>query len=118
LLHILYRWRDWAGEEEPKKWVQKVVSDDKKLVEFLEKSLQRTFRFSSLDAVGQVQYRLDPEWLRPFLDPSEIIDRVRRLFDKGDLSENQKIALRQFIQEYEIRQRGMDPNDPLAWEAK
>jgi len=56
--------------------------------------------------VGKIRYRLDPELLKPFLDPSEVIDRVRRLIDKSELTENQKIALKQFIQEYEIRQRG------------
>jgi len=109
---ILYRWRDWAGEKEVKQWVQKVITNDKGLVKLLEKFLQKTFIQSSSDRVGRVVYRLDPQWLRPFLEPSSIIDRIRGLAETSRLTEKQKMAIRLFIQEYEKEQRGMGPNDP------
>lgn len=116
LPHVLYRWRDWAGDAEVRQWVQKVISDDQGLMTFLEKFLLQTFSWSWSDRVERIHYRLDPKWLEPFLDPSQIIERVRSLAGNTGLTENQKIAINQFIQEFEMRQKGKDPDAPFAWE--
>ncbi len=114
---ILYSWRDWAnGEEEVRQWVKKVISGDKGLVELLEKFLKRRFRRYVSDKVGTTFYRLDPQWLEPFLEPSEIIGRVRHLAEANGLTENQRIAMRQLVKEYEIREQGKDPDHPSVWE--
>jgi hypothetical protein len=44
--------------------------------------------------------------IEPFLEPFQIIDRVRRLTEDSRLTEKQKIAAKQFIKEYEMRQQG------------
>ena len=36
LMTILYRWRDWAGEQEPKAWVVELLKTDQGLMSFLE----------------------------------------------------------------------------------
>lgn len=115
LPHILRRWRDWSSEEEVKRWVQKIISADSGLIILLEKFLQKTFSQPLSDAIGKTVYRLDPQWLEPFLDTSQIIDRVKGLIKHKGLTENQKIAINQFVREYEIRQQGKDPSNPLAW---
>ena len=107
---ILYRWRDWADEKEVKQWVQEVIKDDEALVTFLEKFLKRTLRQFSTDVVTETVYRLDPQWLKPFIEPNQIIERVKVLAENNKLSESQKVVLRQFIREYEIRQQGMEPD--------
>jgi len=121
LPRILYRWRDWAGEKECRQWVQKLVNNnDEGLVEFLEKFLQKAFSQSLSDRVGRTHYKLDPRELEPFLEPSRIIGRVRALVANEDskLTDNQRIALEQFIRTYEMRQQGKDLNDSLAGEDK
>lgn len=112
LLGILYRWKDWGREEEPKEWVWRVAEDDQGLIELLEAFLARAF------ADGRGFHRLDPEQIEPFLEAAEIIDRVRLLSERADLSEKQETALRQFVKEYEIRQRGQDPDSPSSWMAE
>lgn len=103
LVHILHRWRDWAGEQEVKQWVQDdVIGDDQKLVEFLEKFLQEVFEWSLPDGF-KIHYRLDFSSLELFLEPSQIIDRVRRLAKKPGLTENQR-TLELFIQKYGMGQ--------------
>jgi predicted KAP-like P-loop ATPase len=103
---ILRRWRDWAGEEGAKEWVREAIKDDEGLSYLLEKFLQESFSQSSSDSVGRKHYRLDPKWLEPFLDPSQILDRIKRLSQNSSLTERQKIAINQFIREYEMREEG------------
>jgi predicted KAP-like P-loop ATPase len=118
LLHILYRWRDWGKEEDVKQWVETTVREDHGLITFLEAFLQKGFSQSVADSVGRVTSRLDPQWLEPFLNPTGILDRVQNLRTHNDVTENQRKAIEQFLREYEIRQRGKDPNNPLAWETE
>ncbi len=126
LRYILYAWRNWAGEAEVRQWVQKVISDDIGLVNLLEKFLGKDFILgmsffsrSLSDRVERIRYRLDPQWLEPFLEAShQIIDRVRNLAEDSRLTENQRTAMRVFIREYELRQQGKDPNSPSAWEVE
>ena len=113
LPQILYCWQKWTSEEEVKQWVQKVISDPVGLVDFLEKFLE-TITQSVSDMVPRKAYRLDPEWLEPYLEPSLVIERVRSLADKSGLTEIQSTAIKQFIQEYDIRQQSKDPDAPSA----
>lgn len=108
---ILYRWRDWAGEEEPKQWVQKAIEDEEGLVALLERFLQRTFVQSAADVVGRTGYRLDPQQIQPFVEPSQIIDRARSLAESNELMESQRIAITQYLQEYDIWEQANELRD-------
>jgi len=83
---ILHYWREWTSEEEVKQWVQKVISDDEGLVKFLEKFLEKTPSQSEANGEQAIGYRLDPEELEPYLDPSSVIDRIRNLDENTVLS--------------------------------
>jgi predicted KAP-like P-loop ATPase len=107
LLHVLYRWKDWAGDEEPRQWAEGIAKDDQGLVELLEMLLQKHF------TDGTILHRLDPRQIEPFVEPSNIIDRARTMSEKTGLTDNQRTALGQFIREYEILQRGQNPDDPF-----
>lgn len=99
---ILYCWRDWKGENEVKQYVAEVTSNfDEGLIVFLEKFLQKTFSYSTSDGVLTEHYKLNLKQLEPFLDPAQIIDRIR-IAEESNLTENQKIAISQFIQEYKM----------------
>lgn len=112
---ILYSWHNWAGEDEVKQWVQQIIADDQGLAEFIAKFPKQVFVQSWGDVTSRTHYYLDPEQLKPLLEPDEIIDRARRLAVENRLEENQRGALRQFVRGYELRQAGKDPSSPLAW---
>lgn len=118
LPEILCYWRKWTSEEEVGQWVQKVIGNDEGLVDFLEKFLETTITESVSDMVPRNTYRLDPQWFEPYLEPSSLIDRVRSLAETNGLTEDQTTATKQFIQEYDMRQQGLDPDDPSAWEVE
>jgi len=114
LPYVLTHWRDWAGEE-AREWVQQVIGSDEGLLQLLEKFLAKSFSISATDVVEKEWYRLDPKRLEPYLEPNDIIERVRQLAERGDLTERQSIACKQFIKEYEMRQKGINPEDPSVW---
>ncbi|GAB1544220.1 KAP family P-loop domain protein [Scytonema sp. NUACC21] len=89
---VLSFWRDSGSKQEAREWVQKIIQKDENLIHLLENFL-----------VIESSYRLDPQWYASYLEPSEIIIRVRILADKSGLTKNQKIALKQFIKEYDKR---------------
>jgi predicted KAP-like P-loop ATPase len=110
LLEQLHYWQTWAGEEEVKQWVEKIIENDEGLVNFLEKFLQKGISEYGSDEIQKTGYRLDPEWLKPYLEPSSIVDRISRLDETSELTEERKAAIAQFIQEYDMRQQEQDPD--------
>ena len=114
LLPLLNEWREMAGAEEVSVSIKSLISTDPGLVKLLSGTLSRGTSRVLTDRVGSTFYRLDPEWFRPFFDPGTVIDRCRNLL-KGSspLSEKEQLALKEFVEEYEIRESGGNPQDPL-----
>jgi len=114
LLHVLNFWREKGGHGEVRAWVADTVKDDRRLAEFLERFLSSSSSFQLGDAVGRRRDRLDPNWLTPYLDVEQIVDRVRKLGENVPLSDRQRRAVIRFLKEYEFRKRGGNPDDPFA----
>ena len=110
LTEKLHYWQSWAGVEEVKQWVEKIIDNDEGLVNFLEKFLQKDSNEYGSDGTQKTGYRLDPKWLEPYLEPSLIVDRISRLYETSELTEERKTAIAQFIQEYEMQQQGQEPD--------
>ena len=112
LARVLYWWKNLEESEVVKLWVQEVINDDDGLAIFLEKFMSKCYCSGYSDGYTDIYYRLDPRSLEPFLDPSQIIDRAKRIAVNENITEIQRRALRQFITEYEALKEGNDPNDP------
>lgn len=113
LPRVLRLWKEWADIEEVKEWVREIIVEDRRFVRFLQSFSWIQSSCSGPDLISRTQLRLDPESLRPFLDPDEIIMRCRSLVDNTWLSNEQKEIIAQFISEYEIRRKGGDPGSIL-----
>ncbi len=111
LLSIMHRWADWGSEEEVRQWVDATTQSDIGLVNFLERFLWEQRSHTMGDRVARSQYRLDPRLLDRFIDPSQIIERVRRIRNSSEISDDQRIATERFITEYEALQQGNDPEE-------
>jgi predicted KAP-like P-loop ATPase len=114
LLLVLNFWCEKGGLDEARAWVAGTVTDDRKLAEFLERCLHGSSSFSFGDAVGRKHDRLDPNWLKAYLDADEIVSRVRNLSQSVSISDRQRRAVNQFLKEYDFRKRGGNPDDPFA----
>ena len=102
----LHYWQSWAGEEEVKQWVEKIIEDDEGLVNFLENLLPKDFSEDGSNETQKTGYKLDLSWLEPYLEPSAIVERMSSLAETSELTEDGKNAIAQFIQEYETQQQG------------
>ena len=96
----LHYWQIWAGEEEVKQWVEKIIEDDEGLVNFLENLLPKDFSEDGSKETQKTGYKLDLSWL----EPSAIVDRMSSLGETSELTEDRKNAIAQFIREYEMQQ--------------
>ncbi len=115
LLPLMNEWREMGGTEEVSSWVQAQISNDQGLVKILTGALCRGTTHGMTDRVGRTFYQLDPEWFKPFFDPSTVIDRCRNALNNcPSLSEKETLALKEFVHEFEVRQAGGNPQDPLA----
>lgn len=112
LWSILGLWRDLTDDrDEVREWVESVVDESEEALVRLLEAAKWVVRSQTMGSHAfSEQPRLDPQRLEPYLDPDEIIDRVRDLADEDDLSEDQRIAVQQFIKEYELREEGKDPD--------
>ena len=107
---ILSFWQDLADDSEVSTWVQEQVNTDFKLVLFVEQFLQKTHSWSVVDVVTRMRYRLKPKQLEPYFDVSRIAEQLKRIVKSDWLTEKQTIAVNQFLEEYEMLQRGQDPD--------
>lgn len=118
LTGILHRWKEWAGEKEVQEWFKKIIRSDKNLLKLLVQFVTTTRTYSSSGV--STNSRLDPDWFKPFVqDTKKLAERVKKLSKSKKITEKQKTAVSQFLKEYEMRQKGKDPSNPLAtWEDK
>ena len=105
LNYTLWRWKEWAGEQPVRAWIE---SELKKLDDAL--WLLRTFLSISRresDKVTFLRYlRLD--WLAEFVD-IELVRKLTQDFDLNDLKREDMRALRAFRQAVEWRDAGKPP---------
>lgn len=106
---ILYRWKEMSQDNEVVNWASEAVASEEGLAQFLEAFLQRLKSQSTGDIGVRISYRLDPNWIEPFVEPSTLIDRARKLLTSTDFTDNQRIALEQFVKEFDMRSQGKDP---------
>ena len=74
---------------------------DKNLAIFLEHFGNVHYVQSQGDLSSRSELHLEPERLKPFINPDKIIERVRKIVNKNDLSVDQMEAAKQFIKEYD-----------------
>ena len=92
LPYVLYSWQQLVvDEKEIKEWVERTVSSDKGLIIILENFLTKSYT-----DLG-IRYSFDPNNLKPYIEPVELIGRVNEISKEIDnLPEMQKTAIIEF----------------------
>lgn len=111
LRRLLAMWKEWGSVQEVSDWLQKTVETDDGLLNILTNFLSQSRSESSDSPLVRVTPRLDPFWFKPYLEPEAIRERVQHLAQREDLTDNQRLAVMQFLQEYEDREAGRNPDD-------
>jgi predicted KAP-like P-loop ATPase len=102
LINILTNWRRWTSVDEVQKWILIEARNPISLAGLLEGLL------SEASENGRHLLRIDVQGLRHFIDPSLLIEAVRKLENKSELTDNQRIAVDRFIQSYDSHERSRD----------
>ena len=117
LPQVLYRWKEWGNERKVRDWVSKVVASDEKLPIFLSKFLQKTSSQSITDRVAKIHWRLNPNWLKDFIDLGFLEKRCNEVLSNdlvvATLDDKQELAIRQFLKEKHLLDKGKNPDDPF-----
>jgi predicted KAP-like P-loop ATPase len=104
LPQVLWRWGDWGSVEEVKDWVGEVIKNDQGLVEFLVKFDPHDVLGAGMSG-GHPTFDYSPGGFEDFFEPTEVIDRARKLEQIGSLEGVELLAVKQFIREYEMWER-------------
>jgi predicted KAP-like P-loop ATPase len=110
LVGTLYAWRIWTGSDDHvRKWANDIIATDNGLILFVEQfgSVRKSQGLG--DWAVREKYRLDPKWLEPYIDPNEIVDRLKLLRDTSQLDAEKMKAVSQFLHEHDLRMGGKDP---------
>jgi len=112
LLSILFRWKTWSQNEEVKRWVAEVASQDTALIRLLEQFLavSRGNHAGSMRLTTKVHF--DYNNFTIFADPSEYIERSRKINHSSVLTPTQQAAVSKFIQEYDHRRGDETRREP------
>lgn len=112
LTSILWRWKAWSeNNDEVKQWVADVTKDDRNLAIFIEHFGNIHHVHSQGNLSSSPELHLEPKRLEPFINPDEIIERIRRMINRNDLPDEQIGTAKQFVKEYDLLSQGKDPDD-------
>ena len=95
-----------------KNWVERNTKSDADLIAFLTRFGKTAVASRIGSPVRTPLYRLNPKWLEPYMDISGVAERLQELLrdvaPAGDESTSK--AIHQFLIEYDMLQRGEDPD--------
>lgn len=109
---LLARWLEWGEVDKVKNWVERNTKSDADLIAFLTRFGKTAVASRIGSPVRTPLYRLNPKWLEPYMDISGVAERLQELLrdvaPAGDESTSK--AIHQFLIEYDMLQRGEDPD--------
>jgi len=116
LVSTLYAWKEWTGsDDEVRKWANNITASDDGLISFVEHFGSVGLSQGLGDLAVRRNYRLDPKWLEPFIDPDAIVERLKGMKDASKFGAEKMQAVSEFLNEYDLRLKGKNP-DRKSWE--
>ncbi len=110
MAYILYRWREWASSEEPKRWVEGLVESEEGLLSFLTAFLHRSTSSQGEDYIPQVYWHVRLEELESFIAVDILEEKVKQ-FSLTNLGDKEKKALSAFRKAVKRRRSGRGDQD-------
>ena len=98
ILVVLYRWKDWSNQDEPRLWLAKAIKADAELLTFLERTRKRILTQGGSDPTTRVRFEVGIPQLEPFIDLRTLSGRSTKLLEtRNELTDQQREMLRQVI---------------------
>jgi predicted KAP-like P-loop ATPase len=109
LQSLLWRWREWAGEEPPKKWVQEQVTSDPGLLGILVAFTGKISSHGMRDYATKQRWEASLRSVEHFV-PVEIIEKRLEEVSMMKFSPEQERAVRAFQRAFRRRKAGKPEN--------
>jgi predicted KAP-like P-loop ATPase len=97
-------WSTW-NRGECRSWVARTIETDDGLLAFLQPFMRASGQPSASARGPRVENRLDHRRLRPFIEPGNIVDRVRDLAEQPERNEQERQLMRRFVLDHELLQQ-------------
>ncbi len=110
MAYIMYRWREWASPEEPKEWVEQLVSSKDGLFCFLKGFVQEGSVSGAEDYAARVYRYISLKNVEAFVSAETLEKRVQQIGLDG-LTEEEKEAIRAFQRALKRRKEGKSDDD-------
>jgi predicted KAP-like P-loop ATPase len=110
LLYILYRWREWASPQEPRKWVEDLVSSSDGLLKFLKGCVQQGSASGAGDYAARIYRYIRLQSIEDFVDPEVVEQKVKQISLDG-LPDDKKEAIHAFQTALKRRREGKRDDD-------
>ncbi len=98
---ILFRWRDWAGEQEVKAWTSKTIDSPEKAIKLLERLLSVSY-----STRGGKEYWLSGESIESLVNLDRLLSSVET-FDLSDLDEQGHLSVELLQRAVQKRNSGL-----------
>lgn len=112
---ILIGWRDLASEEEVRNWCDQKILSDEDLLVFISKFFQITKSNVAGDWAITKQPRLNPKWLEKYIDIESCAKRLDSLKQNNKIPAEAQEPVFQFLVEFEMLQKGLNPDSEDAF---
>jgi predicted KAP-like P-loop ATPase len=110
MARILYRWREWATPEEPKKWVEDLVESPNGALFLLTGFMQRSTSQGIGDYVPKIHWRISLTSLENFISIDVLEQKVKEIDLRG-IGEKEQRAVQAFQKALKRRQEGKSEDD-------
>lgn len=110
MLHILYRWHEWASLEKPRQWVEGLIDSNEGALSFLTACLQRSTSHGMGDYVSQEHWQINLKSVEDFVSAETIEKKVAHL-SIDHLSDKEKKAVKAFQKAIKRRREGKSDDD-------
>ena len=114
LLGVLYRWREWAGPDEPAKYCQNLIQSDGGLLRFLRALTVCAKSHGMTDYIMTQHWYMRRRDVEAFVPFDAIESRVNGLPEGIALSQEDARALKAFNEAAERRRAGQPDEDPFG----
>jgi hypothetical protein len=109
---ILESWQEWGDANDVRAACAALIVSDAGLLQFLHAFLHE-FKVATARRVKRIP-RLNPEWLKPFVDVDVVAAKLNDLLARGEVPEPLNADVTQFMKEREMLASGQDP-DKIDW---
>lgn len=96
---VLYRWKDWGGQDALSEWLDRYLADDTSFLSFLKKLIPDEEIGVSKDPISNLKKRQFPSLIRDFVDIEKQANRIESLSQRDDLTDKDRIRLGLLLRE-------------------